>query len=98
MVTICLACPIGKPATAAAALAAVLLVAPSARAASLTWDSGGVSPANPADGSGTWDTAATNWWNGSADVAWNNTTNAGDTAVFGVRPNSRSGHHADATA
>src|SRR5207302_9813146 len=34
-------------------------------------------------GSGTWDTATANWWNGSADVAWSNASN--DVAVFGGR-------------
>ena len=39
---------------------------------SLTWDTSpsGTTP-HPLDGNGTWNSSNTNWWNGSADVAWN---------------------------
>ncbi|MEP4077265.1 beta strand repeat-containing protein [Haloferula sp.] len=51
-----------------AALIAVLAMNANAQ---LTWDptlSGGTT-----GGSGTWDTTATNWWNGASNVAWDNT-------------------------
>jgi len=64
-----------------AALAIALLV-PMAAGASLTWDTNaGTSGAQ--NGSGTWDNLTTsNWWNGTADVQWNNANK--DTAVFGT--------------
>lgn len=63
------------------AFVAVLFLAAPSQATSLTWDSGGASPANPADGSGTWDTTAARWSNGGSDAVWNNANK--DTAVFG---------------
>jgi fibronectin-binding autotransporter adhesin len=61
-----------------AGLAAAALRAP---AALLTWDA---DPATPLieDGSGTWDTTGTNWWDGSAHTNWNNA--APDSAIFGA--------------
>src|SRR4051794_440179 len=51
-----------------------------AGAANLTWDSSGANPANPADGSGLWNsTTAANWSNGASDIVWDNVS----TAVFG---------------
>lgn len=50
-------------------------------AADLTWDSSGANPANPVDGSGTWDTSTALWSNGVSDSVWNNASN--DIAVFG---------------
>lgn len=61
------------------ALAAALL--PSLHADTLTWDSGGTSPANPLDGVGTWNTSSLWWSNGVSDAAWTNST--GNLAVFG---------------
>ncbi|GAT35447.1 PEP-CTERM protein-sorting domain-containing protein [Terrimicrobium sacchariphilum] len=63
-----------------AALAAVAL-APALHADTLTWDSGGASPGNPLDGSGTWNTSSLLWSNGLSDAAWVNTTS--NIAVFG---------------
>ena len=37
-------------------------------------------PAGAQDGSGTWNTANVNWWNGTTDVAWA----AANVAVFGA--------------
>jgi autotransporter-associated beta strand protein len=48
---------------------------------SLTWDSLGSSPGDPADGSGNWDTTAALWSNGATDSAWVNT--GSNAAVFG---------------
>jgi fibronectin-binding autotransporter adhesin len=63
----------------------ILFTVPVARAASVTWDSSGTSPASPVDGPGSWDAASTFWSNPtastSADTTWNNGNN--DTAVFG---------------
>ena len=61
---------------------ALLLCASAASAQSLTWDDG---TANTGTGSGNWDTTTTNWWNGSSDVAWpqTSTTVATAGAVFG---------------
>lgn len=64
---------------------AVLLSLPltgvqSLRAATYSWDpsiTGGTSPG----GSGTWNTSLTNWWDGTFDSAWGNTT--ADVGVFG---------------
>lgn len=52
----------------------------SAQAASLTWD---IDPltAGAQGGAGTWTNGATNWWNGTANAAWNNATP--DSATFG---------------
>jgi autotransporter-associated beta strand protein len=50
-----------------------------AHAASLSWDQTG---GGALGGDGTWDTTATNWWNGASDVAWATNTTAGDTAIF----------------
>lgn len=61
----------------------VLLVWPQARlqSAIVTWDAvTGTTGAQ--DGSGTWNTVTANWWNGSTDVLWPNSTN--DTAVVGA--------------
>ena len=45
----------------------------------LLWDPGHTGPASgPSGGTGTWDTATSNWFDGTSDVAWA----AGDTAVF----------------
>lgn len=52
-----------------------------AQSATLTWDSSGANPANPVDGTGTWDTTTALWSDGLADFAWNNAAN--NTAVFG---------------
>lgn len=51
--------------------------------AQLTWDTS--TAAGIQEGSGTWDTTLTNWNDGTVtNVAWNNTTNANTTAVFGL--------------
>ena len=52
---------------------------PVASAASLSWDQAG---SGALGGTGTWDTSATNWWNGTADTNWATNTVTGDTAVF----------------
>lgn len=52
---------------------------PAASAASLSWDQAG---SGALGGTGTWDTSATNWWNGTADTNWATNTTTGDTAVF----------------
>lgn len=49
------------------------------RAANVSWDPTSSSGANPGGG-GNWDTTDPFWYNGTADVAWNNANN--DTAVF----------------
>lgn len=44
----------------------------SSPANSLTWDANpSGTGTHPLDGGGTWNSSNTNWWNGSADVAWN---------------------------
>lgn len=50
-----------------------------AQAANFTFDAN-TSTTGAQDGSGTWNTANVNWWNGSADVAWG----AANVAVFGA--------------
>jgi fibronectin-binding autotransporter adhesin len=53
---------------------AVACAAVSAPAATLTWGTSGTG------GGGNWDTTTSNWFNGTSDVAWSNTTP--DSAVF----------------
>jgi len=49
--------------------------------AQVTWDAN-TTTSGPQDGSGTWSTSDSNWWNGSADVVWPNLTTSG--AVIGA--------------
>jgi len=58
----------------------IMLMGGATHAASVTWDSDVLTPGIQ-DGSGTWDASTSTWWNGTADVAWPNTT--ADIAVFG---------------
>ena len=58
-------------------IGAILSASPSA-AQSLTWDSDGI-PA-PTDGNGLWGTTHALWFNGTADVVWDNVS----TALFGA--------------
>ena len=53
---------------------------PRADAANLMWDAN-TGLAGAQDGSGTWDTTTADWYNGTGDVVWPNTT---DTAIFGA--------------
>ena len=66
-----------------AALATALAFGLGAQAATLSWDSDTSTP-GAQDGTGTWDiaTANTNWWNGTTNVTWNNTTP--DSAIIGT--------------
>jgi fibronectin-binding autotransporter adhesin len=61
----------------------VLAISAPLRAANLTWDAVPTSGAAD-DGTGNWTSLAsnTNWWNGSQNVTWNNTTP--DNATFGA--------------
>lgn len=63
------------------AVLATMMAAPLLHADTLTWDSGGASPANPLDGSGSWNTSSLLWSNGASDAAWTNS--ASNIAVFG---------------
>lgn len=56
---------------------------PVSHATTNTWDFNGITPPNPADGSGNWLTA-NNWWNGSANVSGNWTATGSDSAIFGT--------------
>lgn len=47
----------------------------------LTWDATGMNGADPADGSGNWDTVTALWSNGATDAVWVNGASTG--AVFG---------------
>lgn len=58
-------------------------------AQSLTWDPNGNTSPDPSDGAGTWTTTASGtpaatWWNGTTHSVWDNTANAGTTAIFGA--------------
>jgi autotransporter-associated beta strand protein len=53
-----------------------------APAASLTWNSTG--SGSPTDGSGAWNVANTNWYNGTLDVTWGTSATNPDVAVFGA--------------
>jgi fibronectin-binding autotransporter adhesin len=64
-----------------------LLISLSVHAASLTWDITDTSDQTINDGAGTWNTSNALWNDATLDnanVAWNNTANANDTAVFGA--------------
>lgn len=50
--------------------------------AQLIWDRNGATSPNPSDGAGKWLDAEL-WWNGSANVTWNNVTNSGTIATLG---------------
>src|SRR5439155_7961584 len=50
--------------------------------ATLNWDPGMTATAT-GGGNGTWDLAATNWFNGASDIAWTDTTGTVDIASFG---------------
>ena len=52
-----------------------------AQAAVLTWDADTTTP-GAQDGAGTWNTSNTNWWDGTGNVAWNNSLP--DSAVIGA--------------
>jgi fibronectin-binding autotransporter adhesin len=54
---------------------AILLLPITASAQTLTWDANGTT-AGQVNGSGIWDTANSNWWNGTTNVAWVNSTTA----------------------
>ena len=60
-------------------LVAGILSCPSTRAAVYTWDAGGVSALNPADGTGSWDGSTADWSNGATDSIWS----SGSDAIFG---------------
>lgn len=64
-----------------AALITAITQGSALQAASLTWDANGAA-ADVTNGAGTWDTTATNWWDGAANVAWTD----GDTAFVGTNP------------
>ena len=63
---------------------ATLVCAISLHAANLTWDSDAITVTGAQDGAGTWSALAanTNWWDGAANVTWNNVTP--DNAIFGA--------------
>ena len=63
------------------ALGASLLCLASVHATQLTWDADPLT-ANPQDGPGIWDSTTNTWWDGAANVVWNNATP--DSAVFGA--------------
>ncbi len=69
------------PSVLTIALGIALLAIPRTARPATTWDAD-TGTAGAQDGTGTWDTATANWWNGSTDVLWPNTTN--DVAVFGA--------------
>jgi len=63
----------------AIAIAGASAITPQIVRADLTWDSSGITPSAPVDGSGNWDTTPL-WSNAAGDIAWPNDTT---TAVFG---------------
>jgi len=67
-------------------MAPLVFCAVSASAAQLTWDAGHGQGAGVIAGSGNWDITTTNWYNGSTDVAWAQTSTTAPlatNAVFG---------------
>jgi len=65
------------------AVLVVLTSSSSARADLLQWDCNGAAAPNPAGGTGTWSPTNSNWWNGSANQAYDTGTTPHDT-VFGL--------------
>ena len=63
---------------------ATIVCAVGLHAANLTWDSDAITVTGAQDGAGSWSTLAanTNWWDGAANVTWNNATP--DNATFGA--------------
>ena len=68
-----------------AAVAALMYGGASVRATDLTWDADPVTPAVQ-DGSGNWDTSTANWFDGTNNNAWVNSS-PGDSAFFGNATN-----------
>jgi autotransporter-associated beta strand protein len=66
-------------ATAAGVLA---LRGATASAANFNWDPAPHQNSTAGSGTGTWDASTGNWFNGTSDVAWPNTSPNGDTAIF----------------
>src|SRR5439155_21840377 len=64
-----------------AAVAAFMFGGASVQATDLTWDADPVT-AGVQDGAGSWDTTTANWFDGTNNVAWVNST-PGDNATFG---------------
>src|SRR5208283_4404386 len=62
-------------------LLAQLAIVPCSPAATLIFD-GNTGTTGAQDGAGNWDTTTADWWNGTTDVAWDNTTPGN--AVFGA--------------
>ncbi len=67
--------------TIASGLLAFAALSSTLRADTLTWDSSGLNPNAPVDGTGAWDTSSALWSNGTVDSVWNNAGN--NTATFG---------------
>jgi hypothetical protein len=65
--------PTARLSFALASALAALFAVPSARAATVTWDSDGTTTSGPVDGTGDW-LATGLWWDGAANVDWNNAT------------------------
>ena len=63
------------------ALGFVLMSTGQPGAATYTWDASG--NGSSFDGAGTWGLTGSNWWTGTSDQVWPNTT---DTAVFVAVP------------
>ena len=63
---------------------ATLVCAIGLHAANLTWDADAITVPGAQDGAGNWTSLAvnTNWWDGAANVTWNNATP--DNATFGA--------------
>ena len=75
---------------AAALLGVGISRAPQAKAANLYWDNdatftgNNISTGAGLGGTGSWDTTAQNWFNGTSDIAWSNS--ALDIAYFNGSP------------
>jgi fibronectin-binding autotransporter adhesin len=64
--------------------AALLGTAPSAQAATLSWDGADLVTGDAQGGAGTWDASTTaNWWDGTSNIVWPAPGGTDDDAVFG---------------
>jgi autotransporter-associated beta strand protein len=66
-----------------AALSMSLVMSPLTQAATYTWDSNASTGDGITAGSGTWNTSGLNWFDGTTDTTWVNSSSSANSATFG---------------
>ncbi|XHR30572.1 MAG: autotransporter-associated beta strand repeat-containing protein [Chthoniobacteraceae bacterium] len=66
-----------------AALSMALVMPPLTQAATYTWDSNASTGDGITAGSGAWNTSGLNWYNGTTDTTWVNSSSSANSATFG---------------